>query len=84
MYINQNLQPTLRSTFRAAYNRYIAKRRMMVSNLYMENTIDTLESEDYWLGDIPEGINGIFHVQVRYHHTTLSNIAIICSPKRTS
>ena len=56
MEILQNLQPTLKTAFRAAYNRYIAKRKAKTSVLYMEDEIDTLESQDYWLGDIPAGV----------------------------
>ena len=56
MRIVQNLQPTLNMSFRAAYNRYIAKRRDMVMSLYMEDEIQNLESEEYWLGDIPAGV----------------------------
>ena len=53
MQITQNLQPTLQMAFTAAYNRYLEQYLKRTPEVYGEETINTLESEQYWLGDIP-------------------------------
>ena len=53
MQITQNLQPTLQMAFTAAYNRYLTEYLKRTPEVYGEETINTLESEQYWLGDIP-------------------------------
>ena len=53
MQITQNLQPTLQMAFTAAYNRYLEQYLKRTPEIYGEETISTLESEQYWLGDIP-------------------------------
>ena len=53
MVVNQNIQNTLRMTFRAAYNAYLLRPRTVLSQAYDMSVIETLISEEHWLGDVP-------------------------------
>ena len=53
MIITQNLQPSLRTAFRIANSNFEDRRPSQLQSIYYEDTIDTLESQEYWLGDIP-------------------------------
>ena len=53
MNTDQNLQATLRTSYRAAYNSYLTLPRRGISEIYISAEIDTKSSEEHWLGDIP-------------------------------
>lgn len=53
MTTEQNLQATLRSSYRAAYNAIIATAPSAISQIYTSAEIETTSSEEHWLGDIP-------------------------------
>ena len=53
MTVDQNLQATLRSAYRAAYNAFAMMPRRMLSSMYTQAEIVTKTSEEYWLGDVP-------------------------------
>lgn len=53
MNTDQNLQATLRTSYRAAYNAYLALPRRSLSEIYRSSEIDTKSSEEHWLGDVP-------------------------------
>ena len=53
MTTEQNLQATLRTSYRAAYNSIVETEPTPISQIYTTAEIQTTSSEEHWLGDVP-------------------------------